>query len=576
MAECPSCGSELAPNAPAGMCPGCLFLGAAVMAPKSALSADFEPPEPEVLDLLFPEYEVIEMIGRGGMGAVYKALQTALGRTVAIKILPPAAASDPEFAERFRREAAAMAALDHPNIVTLYDFGEREGCFFFVMEYVEGVDLAQRLASGSLTTDEALMLVPQICDALQYSHDRGVVHRDIKPGNILVGRSGKVKIADFGLAKLVGSGRDEFALTRTSASLGTPRYMAPEQMGAAPSADHRADIYALGVVLYEILTGEIPAGSFEPPSRRVAGLADHFDALVLRAMDADPEKRFSQISELKSGLIEAGDLVRQVPGGTRQLARRFWWSRVFPVALASSLLAATGVWWFATKEKTNPQQTHQLESPSSPLASWHQGRRARRQAIELDGIPCLEVATGGDGAFSIGLLPDGSLIARGDSTYGQTSVPALSKMVAVAAGEGKLGAHALALGADGKVVAWGDNTYGQCEVPDAARSGVVEIAAGEFHSLALREDGKVIAWGHSREGATDLPEAVRSGVRMIAAGARFNLALLENGEVIAWGANQAGQSEVPAGLTGAVAVFAEGELAEVELGDGTRHSWGRN
>ncbi len=356
MAECPSCGSELAPNAPAGMCPGCLFMGAAAMAPRTAVSADFEPPEPQVLDLLFPEYEVLEMIGRGGMGAVYKARQPALNRTVAIKILPPGAASDAEFAERFRREAAAMAALDHPNIVTLHDFGEREGCFFFVMEYVEGVDLAQRLASGSLTTDEALVLVPQICDALQYSHDRGIVHRDIKPGNILIGRSGKVKIADFGLAKLVGAGVDEFALTRTSASLGTPRYMAPEQMGTAPSADHRADVYALGVVLYEMLTGEVPAGSFEPPSQRVAGLADYFDAIVLRAMDADPGKRFEQISELKSGLLEAGEMGRKLPGGTRQVARRFWWSRIFPVALASALLAAAGVWWFASGEKNRTEE----------------------------------------------------------------------------------------------------------------------------------------------------------------------------------------------------------------------------
>ena len=342
MATCPSCGVELAPNAPAGMCPSCLFRGGAVMAPRTVAAADFEPPEPEVLALLFPGFDILGMIGRGGMGAVYKARQISLGRTVAIKILPPAAASDAEFAERFRREAAALAALDHPNIVTLYDFGERDGCYFFIMEYVDGVDLAQRLASGSMTTDEALALVPQVCDALQYSHDRGVVHRDIKPGNLLIDRTGKVKIADFGLAKLVGTGLDEFDLTRTSAALGTPRYMAPEQMEGGPSADHRTDIYALGVVLYEMLTGEVPAGRFDPPSRRVDGLADHFDELIMRAMDADPGKRFGKISELKSGLIEAGEMRRSLPGGSRQAARQFWWSRVLPVTIVSAAVAAAG------------------------------------------------------------------------------------------------------------------------------------------------------------------------------------------------------------------------------------------
>ncbi|MGI9243293.1 MAG: protein kinase domain-containing protein [Verrucomicrobiales bacterium] len=544
------------------------------MAPNTAASAEFEPPEPQVLDLLFPEYEVVEMIGRGGMGAVYKARQPALDRVVAIKILPPGAASDAEFAERFRREAAAMAALDHPNIVTLHDFGEREGCFFFIMEYVEGVDLAQRLASGSLTTDEALLLVPQICDALQYSHDRGIVHRDIKPGNILIGRSGKVKIADFGLAKLVGTGVDEFALTRTSASLGTPRYMAPEQIETAPSADHRADVYALGVVLYEMLTGEVPAGRFEPPSQRVAGLADYFDPIILRAMDADPEKRFNQISELKSGLIEAGEMGRRLPGGTRQVARRFWWSRVFPVALVSALLTVAAIWWFTGGDKTKKVEAPLVE-PSSPLASWHAARRTGLPPAELEGIECAEVATGGNGEFFVGLLPDGSVIVRGDSTYGQTSIPDLGEIVAVAAGEGRRGAHALALGADGRVVAWGDNTYRQCEVPEAARSGVVEIAAGEFHSLALRGDGTTVVWGHSRDGATDVPPEARAGVRMIAAGAHFNLALTEVGDVIAWGANNAGQCEVPDDLGEVTAVYAAGDSASADLRGGGRRSWGR-
>jgi len=209
------------------------------------------------------------------MGAVYKARQPKLDRHVALKILPPEVGKDPAFAERFMREARALAMLNHASIVAVYDFGEADGLYYFVMEYVDGANLRQTIETGGLTPPEALAIVPQICDALQFAHDEGVVHRDIKPENILIDKRGRVKIADFGLAKLLGVDADDsaaekaFTLTGTHQVMGTLHYMAPEQMQGSSAVDHRADIYSLGVVFYEMLTGELPIGRFEPPSKKV-------------------------------------------------------------------------------------------------------------------------------------------------------------------------------------------------------------------------------------------------------------------------------------------------------------------
>ncbi len=165
-----------------------------------------------------------------------------------------------------------------------------DGLFFIVMEYVDGVNLRQTIRSGKLTPKEALAIVPQICEALQYAHDEGVVHRDIKPENILIDKKGRVKIADFGLAKLLGRESKDHALTATNHVMGTVRYMAPEQMEGSRSVDHRADIYSLGVVLYEMLTGELPLGRFAPPSEKVQ-IDVRLDEVVFRSLERTPERR---------------------------------------------------------------------------------------------------------------------------------------------------------------------------------------------------------------------------------------------------------------------------------------------
>ena len=229
----------------------------------------FVPPPVSELAAMFPQLEIIECLGRGGMGAVYKARQPRLDRMVALKILSPEKQNDAQFAERFGREARALARLNHPNIVAVHDFGEVQGRFYLLMEYVDGLTLRQVLQAGKLAPPEALTIVPPICEALQYAHEHGILHRDIKPENILVDKQGRVKIADFGIAKITGLETKDRSLTGARDVMGTPHYMAPEQVEQPQAVDHRADIYSLGVVFYEMLTGELPLG-LAPPSEKAA------------------------------------------------------------------------------------------------------------------------------------------------------------------------------------------------------------------------------------------------------------------------------------------------------------------
>lgn len=272
-------------------------------------SGAFEPPSVQRLAELFPTLEIIELIGVGGMGAVYKARQARLDRIVALKILPEEFGHDVKFALRFTREARILAKLNHPNIIALYEFGNVADTYYFLMEYVDGSTLRDVVKAREVAPQHALAIVPHLCDALQYAHDKGVVHRDIKPENILLSVDGSVKIADFGLSRILGTGSQQHSLTATHQTMGTPRYMAPEQLEGAHNVDHRADIYSLGVVIYEMLTGELPIGRFAAPSTKVE-IDVRLDEVVLRTLEKEPQRRYQHASQIKTdvqSITSSGD-----------------------------------------------------------------------------------------------------------------------------------------------------------------------------------------------------------------------------------------------------------------------------
>ncbi|MEM7383421.1 MAG: serine/threonine-protein kinase [Verrucomicrobiota bacterium] len=316
--NCPRCGKELDPEFPESLCPSCLMAGAAAPTQDEdgkttdPISNQKAVPDLEAVQKAFPQLEILELIGRGGMGAVFKARQPHLDRLIAVKILPTAPGQDAGFAQRFSREARVLARLNHPNIVTLHDFGESDDFFFLLMEYVDGVNLRQAMRTGRFSPEQALEVVPRICEALQFAHSEGILHRDIKPDNILLNSKSEVKIADFGIAKVIdqpdvtsdSEDHDPYrtlnpGLTAASSTLGTPQYMAPEQLNDPKAVDHRADIYSLGVVFYEMLTGELPTGRFSPPSEK-SDSDQRLDAVVMQALEQEREQRQQSVDEVRS------------------------------------------------------------------------------------------------------------------------------------------------------------------------------------------------------------------------------------------------------------------------------------
>ncbi len=324
MANCPSCGAVLPADAPAGLCPACLArTGRAERAAVDEVAVD------EVRRAFAEharELELGALIGRGGMGFVFRARQARLDRDVAVKVLDPELSGNPLFAERFAREAQTLARLAHPHIVAVHDYGRAGELFYLVLEFVDGVNLRQVLRAGTMAPEQALAIVPQICEALAFAHEHGVVHRDIKPENILLERGGRVKID-------VPAG----SLTSTGQVLGTLRYMAPEQMDRPLEVDHRADIYSLGVVFYEMLTGEIPMGRFAPPSQKVR-IDVRLDEVVLHTLEREPERRYQRAVEVKTD-VEAIGAGRE-PLGTRSPATRM--RRISWLAVAAPVVAVGG------------------------------------------------------------------------------------------------------------------------------------------------------------------------------------------------------------------------------------------
>lgn len=259
-------------------------------------------PTVDQLQAVFSDLEIGDLLGTGGMGYVYRAHQKKLDRTVALKILPPELGRDALFAERFAREARAMARLNHPGIVAVYDVDKAGDYHHLIMEFMDGMNLRELLDAGPVDPMEALRIFEQVCLALEYAHDEGVVHRDVKPENILFDRIGHVALADFGLARLAMDSNCEVSLTQTRQTMGTLNYMAPEQWEDPKSVDHRADVYALGILLYELLTGRIPRGSF-PPASSLCNAPAIVDDVINKALQLNAEDRFQSVSDLVEMLV---------------------------------------------------------------------------------------------------------------------------------------------------------------------------------------------------------------------------------------------------------------------------------
>src|SRR5262245_47849370 len=286
-------------------------------------------------------YDIQREIAQGGMAEVYLAHDGRLDRPVALKALFPEYAREPSFVERFRREAQAAANLNHPNIVSIYDWGQESGTYFIVMEYVEGRSLRDLIRSqGPLEPNQAAEITGEIASALAFAHRSGVVHRDVKPGNVLLTRAGNVKVTDFGIARAGASD----GLTQTGSVMGTATYFSPEQAQGL-AVDGRSDVYSLGVVLYEMVTGVVPftgdspvAVAYRhvreepmPPSQRNPDVPADLEQIILTALAKDPDQRYQTADDLRADLLRfrrgrplaaapVTALVAEVPGATAATA----------------------------------------------------------------------------------------------------------------------------------------------------------------------------------------------------------------------------------------------------------------
>jgi predicted Ser/Thr protein kinase len=360
MRLCAQCQAPLTADAAGSLCSNCQRTPtgiASVRTPPGPMPASL--PSAEQIAEYFPQLEIYELLGFGGMGLVFKARQLNLDRLVALKILAPELSSQPAFAERFSREAKALARLHHSNIVSVYDFGRAGPYYYFLMEYVDGVDLHTLIQRKELKPEEALRIVVEICHALQFAHDEGIIHRDIKPANIILDKKGRVKMADFGLAKLAGTdGQRLPALTLATGMMGTPQYMAPEQIERPSEVDQRADLYSLGVIFYEMLTGELPLGRFLLPSQK-AHTDVRLDQVVLRALEKEPDRRYQQAGEILTQ-VETFSAPATAAVHSRKMAV------VYQVAMVCALVLIAGLAYALFHSLANPKVITRTVTNSVP------------------------------------------------------------------------------------------------------------------------------------------------------------------------------------------------------------------
>ena len=348
--DCPRCGAPPGVTGIHGLCVSCLARSADDLLNLSV------PSPPLDLPPTLQGYEIIAPLGIGGMGQVFEAMETATGEHAAVKILAPRWTADEEAASRFRAEAEALRQLEHPGIVRIHSTGETDdGRLFIAMELVVGCDLGRLLRAEKLEPARAYDIFLKVCAALEHAHRRGIVHRDVKPSNILVGNDGTVKLADFGLAKHLADDHSNFgigSLTQTRDTFGTPYYIAPEALRGRADQTPAADIYAAGVLLYHLLTGMPPLGNYTPLSQ-AKGLARSADTALANALQADPAKRSTDLSGLVTSVLAA-------QRGDSRLRGKY-------IALAVIVLAAvwTAGWHYGRPTPLQPLPVF----PSATLAS---------------------------------------------------------------------------------------------------------------------------------------------------------------------------------------------------------------
>lgn len=603
VSRCPHCGHALSEEL-ANICPSCAF----EMAGDHLLTGAFDEPE------TFPEisgYRMLSLIGRGGMGDVFLAVQEKFERRVAIKVLRETGEPPPEvdLKSRFLQEARALSGLTHPNIVPVFDFGTTNaGQPYFAMEYMEGaVDLRTVLAEGPLGVETVFSHAIQVCKALEFAHAKGVIHRDVKPANVLVSPDGHIKLADFGLAKVKPPDPvDGISFSYSQLAVGTPDYVAPEQIVLGAEVDARADVYALGVLIYEMATLGIPRGSWVRPSRQNPKLGRAFDDLVEKALQPDPKNRFKSVRELR----------KRLEGCRRGPPPRF----LIPALAATPVALGAMALFFAFRNSpSNPLQTgnpeSQIPSPANrpdvladpiPMRStpYPPGllptipRAIRRDSLPIE-IPnprgeLVLFELGDDGNLTRRPIPDevelqsvaqlkwiapdafvapaksGGVI-QVDAKTGQFRylLKDLTGIVKIEASQ----RSGLALREDGRVFTWPTGRSNEYLPPSEPISDVVDIAVGQNHALALIKGGTVRVWGQRAFGETSPPQQFES-VAAIAAANHFSAVLTENGRVFVWGDNAEGQCEVPAFLPPVSQIACFENTVYALLGNGMVRSWG--